>query len=139
MVKFALVQIRNCIRLFFGDFNALLLYNAVFIDYFRFLLFFSFFIPFCQISHAQNNLFKNNNTWYFGNKAGLNFNTTPPSVLYDGELNTQESCASVSDKNSGRLLFYTDGKTVWDSTHHPMPHGTGLFGRHDAEQVAIVP
>lgn len=139
MVKFALVQIRNCIRLFFGDFKALLLYNAVFIDYFRFLLFFSFFIPFCQISHAQNNLFKNNNTWYFGNKAGLNFNTTPPSVLYDGELNTQESCASVSDKNSGRLLFYTDGKTVWDSTHHPMPHGTGLFGRHDAEQVAIVP
>ncbi|MBK9329010.1 MAG: hypothetical protein IPM95_06790 [Sphingobacteriales bacterium] len=82
---------------------------------------------------------KNNNNWYFGNKAGLNFNTNPPTVLYDGALNTREGCSAVSDKNSGHLLFYTDGATVWDSTHHSMPNGTGLLGRYDSEQGAIVP
>lgn len=138
-MKFVLVQIKNSTRLFLNEFSSARLYNAVYIFYSCFLLFFFSFISFIQSSHAQNNLYKNNNTWYFGNKAGINFNTIPPSVLYDGELNTQESCASVSDKNSGRILFYTDGKTIWDSTHHPMPHGTGLLGRHDAEQVAVIP
>ena len=46
------------------------------------------------------------NYWYFGDKAGLNFNTSPPTALTDGQLNTFEGCATISD-NNGALLFYT--------------------------------
>ena len=48
------------------------------------------------------------NYWYFGYKAGLNFNTSPPTPLADGELSTNEGCSAISD-NLGNLLFYTDG------------------------------
>ena len=51
------------------------------------------------------------NIWYFGNNAGLDFNTNPPTPLTNGALNTSEGCASVADKN-GALVFYTDGITV---------------------------
>jgi hypothetical protein len=67
---------------------------------------------------------KQNNIWYFGDKAGLDFNTEPPTVLEDGEINASEGCSVIAD-NNGNLLFYTDGITVWDKTHTAMPNGTG--------------
>jgi len=77
------------------------------------------------------------NNWYFGHKAGITFNTTPPSVLYDGKLNTNEGCASISDR-SGNLLFYTDGIRVWNRKHQLMPNGTGLLGNPSSSQSAII-
>lgn len=140
MILPALVHIRNCTRFFIQYCLSVPLCKVGFIQNYRFLFKLFFLFSFLQISHAQtNSLKKNNNNWYFGNKAGLNFNTNPPTVLYDGALNTREGCSAVSDKNSGHLLFYTDGATVWDSTHHSMPNGTGLLGRYDSEQGAIVP
>lgn len=79
------------------------------------------------------------NTWYFGNYAGLSFNTDPPAVLFDGAMTNKEGVSSISNKATGRVLFYTNGVTVWDSTNQPMPNGNGLLGRFDAEQNAIVP
>ncbi len=61
------------------------------------------------------------NNWYFGNNAGLNFNTNPPSALTNGALSTSEGCSSISAPN-GDLLFYTDGRTVWNRNHQPMPN-----------------
>src|SRR5215212_6437641 len=59
------------------------------------------------------------NVWYFGDNAGLNFNTNPPSSLTDGRLTTYEGCSGISD-NNGRILFYTDGITVWNKQHQVM-------------------
>jgi gliding motility-associated-like protein len=82
---------------------------------------------------------KQNSIWYFGNGAGTNFNTTPPSSLTDGALNAAEGCASVSDDN-GNLLFYTDGMTVFNKQHQVMAGGTGLSGHKSSTQgVVIVP
>lgn len=75
--------------------------------------------------------------WYFGNKAGLDFNSGVPVTLTDGELNTIEGCATISDAN-GDLLFYTDGITVWNKDHQPMPNGTGLGGHPSSTQSGII-
>lgn len=78
------------------------------------------------------------NNWYFGDRAGLDFNTSPPTVLTDGQLDTQEGVATISDDN-GALLFYTDGITVWDRTHQPMPGANGtLNGHFSSTQSSII-
>ena len=77
------------------------------------------------------------NIWYFGEFAGLNFNTIPPTALTNGQLNTAEGCTSISDKN-GAVLFYTDGVTVYDRSHNVMPNGNGLMGDQSAMNAAII-
>ena len=37
---------------------------------------------------------KEANIWYFGENAGLDFNTNPPSAITDGKINTLEGCSS---------------------------------------------
>lgn len=58
-------------------------------------------------------------------------------TLSDGQLRTEEGCSSISDIN-GNLLFYTDGKTVWDRNHIIMPNGTNLFGDPSSTQSGII-
>lgn len=77
------------------------------------------------------------NNWYFGRHAGLSFNYPTPKALHDGALSTYEGCATISDKN-GLLLFYTDGTTVWNKNHRPMPNGTGLYGDSSSANAAII-
>ncbi len=78
--------------------------------------------------------------WYFGDNAGISFVNGSPEPLTDGALITHEGCATYSDPFTGDLLFYTDGITVWDRTHTPMPNGTELLGEHSSTQsVVIIP
>lgn len=78
-----------------------------------------------------------NKIWYFGNSAGLDFSSNPPTVLTNGVLNSLEGCTSVAD-NTGGLLFYTDGVTVWDRTHSIMINGTSLNGNISSTQSAAI-
>ena len=84
-------------------------------------------------------LFSQNQTkkWYFGDQAGLDFNTTPPTILTNGAINANNSCASIADA-AGNLLFYTDGQTVYNSSHVVMSNGTGLFGHHYSSQGSLI-
>jgi gliding motility-associated-like protein len=85
---------------------------------------------------------KEGRIWYFGNKAGLDFSTNPPTILSNGQLNTFEGCASIADKVTGQLLFYTDGTTAWGKNHLPMPSlPTGGLGGHTSstQSGVIVP
>ncbi|KAF2335428.1 T9SS type B sorting domain-containing protein [Flavobacterium ginsenosidimutans] len=81
--------------------------------------------------------------WYFGKNAGLKFhNDGSVTSLNDGKLVTNEGCASIAD-SSGNLLFYTDGRTVWDKNHIIMPNGdywagTGLLGDPSSTNSAII-
>ncbi|MBO3116009.1 T9SS type B sorting domain-containing protein [Winogradskyella sp. DF17] len=86
-----------------------------------------------QISFAQ----KEASNWYFGNNAGLNFNAAGTEALLDGQLQTGEGCATISNRQGG-LLFYTDGITVWDRNHNITPNGTGLLGSPSSTQSAII-
>jgi gliding motility-associated-like protein len=86
-----------------------------------------------QTCFAQNET----DNWYFGNRAGLNFSTCTPTILTNGQVNTLEGVATISDIN-GNLLFYTDGITVWNKQHLIMQNGTGLFGNSSSAQSAVI-
>ena len=84
-------------------------------------------------SSAQNE----GNIWYFGQNAGIDFNSGIPVPLANGQLTTLEGCASISDAN-GDLLFYTDGMIVYNRNHTLMPNGIGLLGNSSSTQSAII-
>lgn len=76
---------------------------------------------------------KQNNIWYFGDSAGINFNTPSPTALTNSSMRSYESAASISDAN-GNLLFYTNGGKlltafgmfhggVWNKNNELMPNG----------------
>ena len=85
------------------------------------------------VSHAQGEA----NIWYFGQNAGLDFNSGSPVALINGQLVTDEGCATISNSN-GQLLFYTDGITVYNRNHVIMLNGTGLMGHPSSTQSATV-
>lgn len=77
------------------------------------------------------------NIWYFGENAGVDFNSGSPVAITNGQLNTFEGCATLSN-DSGQLLFYTDGITVYNRNHVIMVNGTGLNGHPSSTQSATI-
>lgn len=80
--------------------------------------------------------------WFFGNRAAITFNSGSPVPILTSQLVTTEGVASISNQ-SGNLLFYTDGRTVWTSQNLPMPNGnaaggTTLNGHASSTQSAII-
>lgn len=94
-------------------------------------------LAFLLLSMVQAHAQKENYNWYFGKNAGISFNTIPPTVLTDGKLVTNEGCATISDIN-GNLLFYTDGRIIYNRNHDIMPNGSGLNGHSSSTQSCIV-
>ncbi len=88
----------------------------------------------------QNALFAQRayNTWYFGLGAGIDFNSGSPVVITNGKTNTREGVATFSNPATGKLLFYTDGETVWDAYHRVMPNGSGLLGDGSSCQSGVI-
>jgi hypothetical protein len=82
---------------------------------------------------------KHFNNWYFGNKAGITFNTPTgePDILLDGAMETGEGCSTFSD-SSGNLMFYTDGRSVWNKNHQLMTNGTDLAGHTSSTQCGLI-
>jgi gliding motility-associated-like protein len=95
----------------------------------------SFCLLFCVIAAQVAIAQKQNNQWRFGPGSAIDFNTDPPTFPTDCALPTFvpeaegyiEATASIADKNTGELLFYTDGKTVWNRLNLPMPNGVGII------------
>ncbi|MBK6542858.1 MAG: hypothetical protein IPG10_16560 [Flavobacteriales bacterium] len=90
------------------------------------------------------------NTWYFGARAGLDFNSGTPVTLLDGMMMSYEASGSISDAN-GDLLFYTNAGRVmtsdpyrygyvYDSNHNVMPNGDLELsgGCNSAKQGALI-
>jgi gliding motility-associated-like protein len=89
----------------------------------------------CLASSAQQY-----NNWYFGNSAGISFNPggiTTPHALTDGTNAANEGNSSISDEN-GNILFYTNGRTVYNRLHQVMLNGDGLNGHPSAVQTAVI-
>lgn len=75
---------------------------------------------------------KQNNQWRFGYSGGVSFNAIPPVFVPGSAISTGEGSASVADRNTGDLLFYTNGVSVWNAQNQLMPNGTGLRGGSQA-------
>ncbi len=99
----------------------------------------SFFICFLFSGFASSG--QQNNIWYFGKKAGLNFNSTAgqpiPTVLQNSAMIAEEGCSAVSTTD-GELLFYTNGNQVYNRLHQLMLNGDNLAGNISACQSSII-
>lgn len=91
------------------------------------LFLFVFFSTILLSLKAQNQ----KNIWYFGEQAGIDFNSGTAEPLLDGQLFSFEASSAVSD-SLGNLLFYTNGGPldnqdwqggVWNRNHELMPNG----------------
>lgn len=67
------------------------------------------------------------NNWYFGNFAGIDFNSGTPVALTNSAMWAGSGSISVSD-SIGNLLFYSNGFQVYNRFHSLMPTGFGLNG-----------
>ena len=76
--------------------------------------------------------------WYFGNFAGLDFNSGIPVTIEDGALDTTEGCSAISNKDTGDILFYTEGTTIWNRNNEVMSNGTDLLGSLSSTQSAVI-
>lgn len=74
--------------------------------------------------------------WRFGQGAGLDFSSGSPIFIGGSSMNAPAGCASISDE-SGNLLMYTDGATIWNSKNEIMEDGDGLLGNPNASQSAF--
>lgn len=92
---------------------------------------------FCSVGVGQNPDINRTNHWYFGDKAGIDFNGGFPQSDTNGMMNAIEGCATISD-TAGNLLFYTDGDTVWNKNHQVMPNGIGLMGHWSGWQNSVI-
>lgn len=99
----------------------------------KYLIYTSVLIAYSFTCFSQNET----NNWYFGQKAGLDFNSGEAIPLLNGQLNTGEGCASISSAN-GELLFYTNGVTVYNRNHQIMPNGNDLNGDFSSTNSAII-
>jgi len=89
------------------------------------LIIFLFFpLLFSEFCSAQ----KQGNNWFFGEGIGITFNFGKPILLSKSSIDAWGGSACLSTPN-GRLLFYTDGRQVFDSFHvSPMGHLGGSSG-----------
>jgi len=96
---------------------------------------------------------KQYNVWYFGAGdsigvtnvwegfgAGLDFNSGSPTTgILNSAMKFTEGSAVQCDEQTGRLLFYTDGTRIWDSTHNYMMNGdSGIGGHPSSTQNSVI-
>ena len=75
------------------------------------------------------------NIWYFGNKAGIDFNKRPPVALNNSAMDAPEGCAIICDRN-GKTIFYTDGTNVYNKNHLLIT--TNIGGNPTSAQSSII-
>ncbi|MBT4727542.1 MAG: PKD domain-containing protein [Bacteroidetes bacterium] len=80
---------------------------------------------------------KQGNIWYFGEYAGINFNSGSPVPLGNSAMFQYDGCATISD-DKGKLLFYTNGLTIWNKNHQVMDNGNGLHGGYPSTQSSVI-
>lgn len=89
---------------------------------------------------------KRTHHWHFYKEAALDFTSGTAVTDLSGKTKvlpspipsnlSAEGTTTMSD-TSGNLLFYSDGITVWDSTHQIMKNGEKLHGHWSASRGVI--
>ncbi|MBN3522076.1 gliding motility-associated C-terminal domain-containing protein [Algoriphagus lutimaris] len=87
---------------------------------------------------------QSNNIWYFGDGAGLDFNPdpddpdapTPRPIESRHPQDIPAGTTTISDQ-TGQVLFYTDGASVWDLNGDLMENGDFIGGDNSASQSVL--
>jgi gliding motility-associated-like protein len=78
--------------------------------------------------------------WYFGNNAGIKFSGSTATADTKGKLDTKEGVSTIADAN-GNLLFYTDGRKIYDKNGKEISSLVGkdsLAGSNVSTQSAVI-
>ncbi|MFN0189983.1 MAG: T9SS type A sorting domain-containing protein [Bacteroidia bacterium] len=79
-----------------------------------------FLIVFSMPLYAQ----LQDNKWYFGGSgAGVHFYDCIDSVFENGNGSVWEGCVTMSDEQTGELLFYSNGLHIFNANHDTMSNG----------------
>ena len=78
---------------------------------------------------------KEGNIWYFGEYAGLDFNSGSPVALTNSAMFSQVESSCISDSLGG-LLFYTNGVDIFNKDHKRMP--SSEISQHAGSSTVIV-
>jgi hypothetical protein len=97
---------------------------------------------------VYNDEFSKANVWYFGDGAGINFNTNPPTPIGDSQMRSPDEApegTTISVDGNSEPLFYTNGETLWtrdsgdpDDAHDRAPNGNDLGGSRNASQNSLL-
>ncbi len=77
------------------------------------------------------------NVWFFGDHAGITFNTSPPTLLNDNTAMYSENGTAILCDSNGDLILYTNGESIWNRDHEIIENGDGLYGSNNATQNAL--
>lgn len=108
------------------------------------LLFFclGLFISFSGMSQQQKPDYfhsgKQGDTWYFGEHAGIKFQDGNAVPLTDQNVMTSFKSSAVISDSTGNLLFFTDGRKVWDRTFDTLLYAPQLEGDLGVTQPCII-
>ncbi len=83
-------------------------------------------------SYGQNEYKK----WYFGT-AAVDFTSGSPVAATTSAMGPSEGCSSIADA-AGNLLFYTDGRNIYNANNVIMPNGSGLLAASSSTQGALI-
>ena len=101
-----------------------------------------FFSVLKKDAKAQNEA----NIWIVGDDFGIDFNFKKFSVFdrstfaEEGTSDVGGASASICNASTGELLFYTEGRNVWNSDFRIMPNGGEIIGttRFGATQSVLI-
>lgn len=83
---------------------------------------------------------RQSNIWFFGERAGFSFHNNAPTPLTGNQMVSYGSTTIASSRNTGKVLFYSNGEQVWNGLHALMPNGSGLSGsRYSTTNAYTVP
>ncbi len=84
--------------------------------------------------HSQ----KQADIWYFSDKAGIDFRSGTAIPLTNEDVMISFKSSAVISDSLGNLLFFTDGKKVWNRNFGLMPNANALEGALGSTQPAII-
>ncbi len=96
-----------------------------------------FFLFCCNYCFAQNEY----EHWAVPSIPAYEINFSCDTVSADSisvNENNPDAGATISDKRTGQLLFFTDGQQVWNSNFQQMPNGDSLLGGLECAQPVLI-
>lgn len=114
----------------------------------------SLFLIICTGVFAQREAYN----WTFGQYAGLTWNkrstfssanvtrlsgatysaSTMLPTTFKHSFVTYQGCFTMSDPETGEIVCYSDGKTIYDKTGAVMENGTGMLGAPQSVQSGVL-
>jgi hypothetical protein len=95
------------------------------------------FIPLFVFSFCAYSQHVNDN-WYFGDGAALSFSDGDPvDISGDNPMLCLDNSSTMSNANTGELLFYSNGYSIWNKNNEIMVNGDGLLGHNSGGNCAF--